>query len=140
MEKSAGCQRKTVTDKIIIVTPPDDIQVEGLRLLLVNLTSEQTQIITTVFNRLKVIPTIITYIWKNYDDIEWLFDKKHKSLLIMFNADDNNDLIVGFLAAQKNSYYFGTLKSLKSINNNVIYDADQLFEIMEKFINKYGEI
>lgn len=129
-----------MTDKIIIVTPPDDIQIEGMRLLLVNLTPQQTQIITTVFNKLKILPTIITYIWKNNDNIEWLFDKKHKSCLIMFNADDDNDLLVGYLAGQKNSYYFGILKSLKLINNNVIYDADQLLEIMEKVINKYGEI
>lgn len=129
-----------MTDKIIIVTPPDDVSIDGMRVLLVNLTPQQTQMITTVFNRLAVIPTIITYIWKNQNNIEWLFDKKHKSLFILFNAEDDNDLLTGFLSAQKNSYYFGNLRLLGAVNNNVIYDTEQLFELMEKFINKYGEI
>ena len=67
-------------------------------------------------------------------------DKKHKSDVIIFNADSENDLIVGYMAAQKNSYYFGNLKILNVVNNSAIYNAEQLLELLEKKITNHDEI
>lgn len=126
-----------MSDKVIIVTPPDDIQVDGLRILLVDLTPEQTNLISQSLTRLETIPTTITYVWNTSNDISWLLDKKHKSFLIFFNADSENDAIIGYMAAQANSYYFGNLKSLSQVNQNAIYDTEQIFNLMENVIQQY---
>lgn len=126
-----------MSDKVIIVTPPDDIQVDGLRILLVDLTPEQTNLISQSLTRLETIPTTITYVWNNLNDVLWLLDKKHKSFLIFFNADSENDAIIGYMAAQANSYYFGNLKSLSQVNQNAIYDTEQIFNLMENVIQQY---
>jgi len=126
-----------MSDKVIIVTPPDDIQVDGLRILLVDLTPDQTNVISQSLTRLETIPTTITYVWNTSNDISWLLDKKHKSFLIFFNADSENDAIIGYMAAQVNSYYFGNLKSLSQVNQNAIYDTEQIFNLMENVIQQY---
>ena len=126
-----------MSDKVIIVTPPDDIQVDGLRILLVDLTPDQTNVISQSLTRLETIPTTITYVWNTSNDISWLLDKKHKSFLIFFNADSENDAIIGYMAAQVNSYYFGNLKSLSLANQNAIYDTEQIFNLMENVIQQY---
>ncbi len=125
-----------MTDKVIVVTPPDDILVDGLRILLVDLTPDQTDLISQTLTRLETIPTIITYMWNNTNDINWLLDKKHKSDLIFFNANGENDVIIGYMAAQ-HSYYFGNLRSLSQVNKNAIYDTEQLFNLLENVIQQY---
>jgi hypothetical protein len=109
-----------MTDKVILVTPPDDILIDGIRILLVDLNSEQTQLISDALNRLTGDTTIISYMWNSKDNIDWLLDKKLKSQLIIFNADSENEIIVGYMAAQKNSHYFGILRSLTAANNCAI--------------------
>ena len=127
-----------MSDKVILVTPPDDILVDGLRILLVDLTQDQTQMISDVFTNLKSIPTIVAYVWSQTYDTEWLLDKKLKSNLIIFNANSENDVIIGYMAAQSNSYYFGELKDLKIVNNSAIYSTEDLSILMEKTIKNYG--
>jgi hypothetical protein len=126
-----------MSDKVIIVTPPDDVQIDGLRILLIDLTHEQTNLISQSLTRLETIPTTITYVWNTSNDIQWLLDKKHKSFLTFFNADSENDAIIGYMAAQANSYYFGNLKSLSLANQNAIYDTEQIFNLMENVIQQY---
>jgi len=127
-----------MTDRVIIVTPPDDVPLkDGIRILCVDLTTPQTQIISDSFNLLEHGATIITYVWATGNSIDWLLDKKQKSQIILFNAESQHDLIVGYLTAQSNSYYFGTLKSLHDANDCAIYDKDQLFNILERTIKNY---
>ena len=126
-----------MSDKVIIVTPPDDVQIDGLRILLIDLTHEQTNLISQSLTRLETIPTTITYVWNTSNDLQWLLDKKHKSFLTFFNADSDNDAIIGYMAAQANSYYFGNLKSLSLANQNAIYDTEQIFNLMENVIQQY---
>jgi hypothetical protein len=126
-----------MVDKVIIVTPPDDVQIDGLRILLVDLTHEQTNLISQSLTRLETIPTTITYVWNTSNDVQWLLDKKYKSFLTFFNADSDNDAIIGYMAAQANSYYFGNLKSLSLANQNAIYDTEQIFNLMENVIQQY---
>jgi hypothetical protein len=127
-----------MTDKVILVTPPDDILIDGIRILLVDLNSEQTQLISDALNRLTGDTTIISYMWNSKDNIDWLLDKKLKSQLIIFNADSENEIIVGYMAAQKNSHYFGILRSLTAANNCAIYNTDQIHNLLENVINQNG--
>jgi hypothetical protein len=127
-----------MTAKVILVTPPDDILIDGIRILLVDLNSSQTQLISDALNRLTGDNTIISYMWNSKDDIDWLLDKKLKSQLIIFNADSVNEIIIGYMAAQKNSHYFGILRSLTAANNSAIYNTDQIHNLLENVINQNG--
>jgi hypothetical protein len=67
-------------------------------------------------------------------------DKVIKSDFILFNADSPNngatELIIGYIAAQPNSYYFGNLRDLNLVNKSVIYNSDQIINILENHTNK----
>lgn len=126
-------------DKIVIATAPDDVQVDGIRVLAVDLRQDQTHLVSTVLTGLDKIPNIIVYLWKDGEDTEWLFDKKHKADIIVFNAESENHLVVGYMAAQPNSYYLGILKTLDSVNNSAIYTTDQVLDLLEKEITRYDK-
>ncbi len=119
-----------MTDHVILVTDPDDIQIDGIRILLVDLNVDQNQTVSDSLARAEGFGNIITYIWRTGDSVDWLLDKKHKSELIIFNADSENDIIIGYMVAQKYSYYFGTLKNLSMANSRNIYNADDVTQIL----------
>jgi hypothetical protein len=126
-----------MNDRIILVTPPDDVHYTGLRILLVDLAQEHTQFISDVLTKTENVPTIISYVWNTGDDVAWLIDKKEKSDLIVFNADSHNQTIAGFLSAYSISHYFGTLKDLQLVNNSAIYSVEQFVEIFNYTVKKY---
>ena len=121
-----------MTDKILVVTAPDDTLIDGIRVVLVELDQEQSQIVSNALLTANTRYSIITYAWKMGDSIEWLIDKKLKSDIVIFNADSGNELITGYIAAQPNSYYFGNLKSLAKANDSAIYTTDQILTLLEK--------
>lgn len=130
-------ERQLMTNKVLLVTSPDDVLDDGLRILMVGLTNDQTNLISQALTRLGNIPTIVGYM-VNGSEVEWFLDKKPKCDLIIFNADSENDVIIGYMAAQSNSYYFGNLKSLSQANQNAIYDSEQIFNLLENAIEHYG--
>lgn len=119
-------------DKILIVTAPDDSLLDGKRILAVNLSIDQKQFISDALNQAENSKNIIVYIWNDLENLEWMLDKKQKSDLIIFNADSPNDLITGYMAAQPNSYYFGSLKSLQAVNNSAINNIDQCVDLINR--------
>jgi len=121
-----------MNDKITLVTPPDDILEDGLRILLVGLNPTQSHIISEALKK-SDHPNIIVYM-ANSLDIEWMVDKKHKSSIIVFNADLEDQTLVGYMAAQRNSYYFGVLRTLSNLNKNAIYSIEQFVDLMEKYV------
>jgi len=128
-----------MTDKVLIVSSPDDVLEDGVRLLLVDLSSDQTDIVSrSLLNITPGIQTIV-YTWNNSEDVSWLIDKSLKSSIIIFNADSENQLLAGYFAAKPNSYYFGNLKSLHIIKKKAIYDVHQCSELLERNFEKYGK-
>lgn len=127
-------------NKITLVTEPDDILADSFRILCVNLTADQTQFLSDIVNDMEYIVDSIVYIWNEGDNEEWLFDKKLKSNVIIFNAATDNGEINGYLAAQLNSFYFGPLRNLSQINNRDIYDATSFKETLLEYIRKYEQI
>lgn len=118
---------------VIIATDPDDVYLEGFRILLIDLSLDQGQIVSASLLNMSLTDRVILYTWNPKESIEWMLDKKTKCDLIIFNADGYNDIITGYMAAQKNSYYFGNLKLLSSVNNSRLYaqaDCEQLLEYM----------
>lgn len=126
-------------DNILVVTPPDDIHTDGFRLLLVDLTPDQSQIVSDSLLQLKSLPSVVVYSWKSDDLDEWLLQKKKKSDLIIFNAESSKHLLIGYLSAQINTYYFGTLRTLSTVNNRVLLNTDQCIELLDSYIATYKD-
>lgn len=127
-------------NKITLVTEPDDILADAFRILCVNLTVDHTQFLSNIINEMDFIVDSIVYVWNNGDDEKWLFDKKLKSQLIIFNAVSDNGEINGYLAAQPNSFYFGPLRNLSVINDRDIYDTESFKDTLLEYIKKYEQI
>jgi hypothetical protein len=127
-----------MTNKVILVTEPDDVNYDALRILLVNLTTDQTQLLSEALSKIDHMPVTVLYIWTN-GDTNWLFDKKHKSNQIIFNAEHQNQIITGYMAAQQDSAYFGTLKDLDKVNIKAIYNIDDCIKLLETVIGNYEQ-
>lgn len=125
-----------MNDKIVLVTEPDDISADGSRLLLVDLSEDQSKLFSDALNKAREVSNLIIYVANN-SSIDWILDKKNKSNLIIFNADSSNELLVGYLAAQKKSFYFGNLKILQKANARVIYSVDDIVKLIEQTIGTY---
>ena len=125
-----------MTDKVVVVTSPDDVLIDGYRILIVGLTSEQSKVISDTLLNIDYDDNVILYIWESGDS-DWLLDKKHKSNLIIFNADHDNQLLVGYMSAQKNSHYFGYLKFLASANAKSIYASEDAEHLLISSLNTY---
>lgn len=126
-----------MTDKIVIVTSPDDILLDGFRILLFDLTDRQKSIISDCLKEIESDQNLVVYVYNNPTDVSWLLDKKQKADCIIFNADSTNQTLVGYFSAQRNSSYFGTLKDLKNINNCVLYNKEQCTEFIYNRLRIY---
>lgn len=128
-----------MTAKILVVTAPDDVGVDGVRVLAVDLTQAQGQVVSNALLRLDNIDAnIINYVWHTDNNVPWLLDKKIKSDLIIFNADSPNDLIIGYLAAFSKSFFFGALRDLHVVNNRQINDSEEIEIQLKNILNKHG--
>lgn len=129
-----------MTDKIVVVTPPDDTLLDGVRIILVHLNDEQNSIVSNALLNSKIPNVIVTYSWKMGDPVSWLLDKTAKSDLIIFNPGDavngSIELILGWVAAQPQSHYFGTLRDLHLANDRVIYSNTDVEILLEKIVKK----
>ena len=128
-----------MTANITLITPPDDVYKDALRVLLVDVTHEQSQLITEALTQIDDSIDTVIYVWTGSQSIEWLVDKKHKSDFIVFNADSQYENIVGYIAAQPNSYYMGVLRNLEIINNRAIKDVEVCANIFENYITNYAK-
>jgi hypothetical protein len=128
-----------MSDRILIVTPPDDSLIEGVRIFLFDLNPEQYAIFSLALLKFDSVPSTIIYNSSSYTDINWIIDKFLKSDLIFFNADSEHQQLVGYFAGKPNSFYFGELKSLSLVNNSIIFDSYQIKEILERKFNNYGK-
>ena len=129
-----------MSDKIFLVTEPDDSFLEGIRIFLFDLNPEQYAVFSLALLNFDSVPSTVIYNAKDSTNIQWCIDKLLKSDLIIFNANSENQQLVGYLCAKPESYYFGELRSLSLVNKSVIFDVQQLKEILERKFGKYGKI
>jgi len=131
-----------MSDRILVVTAPDDTLLQGIRIMLVNLTEEQSAIVSSALLQTKLPNTIINYVWNMGNPVSWLLDKITKSDIIIFNADGpvdpGKDVIIGWTAAQPQSYYFGNLRDLHLANDRAIFTTDDILNLLE-IISKHHE-
>ena len=118
-------------NKITIITPPDDVTEDGIRILVYGCKEEQTLLISSVIYEIKECKPTIIYVCNGQDNSEWALDKKLKCSIIIFNADTEDQTMIGYLAAQPNSYYFGELRTINLVNSNRIHTKEQLQQLME---------
>jgi hypothetical protein len=118
---------------VMVVTPPDDLLEDSSRILCIDLDQIQTGMISKCLSNIDFSRNIVIYMWKSNDSYEWLADKKEKADLVIFNANMNN-VLVGYLAGLKNSFYFGNLKDIDKFNTRCIFDLDTLIDILQKVI------
>jgi len=119
-----------MSKKVIVVTSPDDVTDDAYRILLVDLSPAQGKMFSDTLLEINCKDLVVVYLWENTNDINWLLDKKSKSELIIFNADSQNEIIVGYMTAQRNSHYLGILKSLGSANSRAIYASEDLKHLL----------
>lgn len=131
-----------MSDRILVVTAPDDTLLQGIRIMHVGLDEEQSSIVSNALLQTKLPHAIINYVWNMGNPVDWLLDKITKSDLIIFNAgghvDPGRDVIIGWTAAQPQSYYFGNLKDLHMANDRVIYNSDDILILLEKIAKQNG--
>lgn len=121
----------------IVVTQPDDVSIDGYRILLAGLNSSQNKVVSESLLNSEYKGTVILYQW-NTGSPEWFIDKKHKSDLIIFNAEHDNLEVVGYLSAHKNAHYFGNLKFVADANRRIIYSIDDLTELFNLIFNQHN--
>jgi hypothetical protein len=129
-----------MTDKVLLITEPDDSYIEGLRFLLFDLDHSQYEIFSQSLLTFKSLPTVIIYNSTASTTPQWTIDKIIKSDLILFNANSEHQQLVGYICSKTKSYYFGELRDLGLVNKSVIFDSHQLKELLEKTFETYGKI
>jgi hypothetical protein len=128
-----------MSEKIILVSYPDDTLLDGVRIFLYDLEQSQTEIISKSIVSLEFDTNIVIYSVKSSDDIRYSLDKYQKSQICIFNAESENQTMVGFLSAKPNSMYFGNLRCLGEVNDSVINDTELCKRKLERMIIKYGK-
>jgi len=121
-----------MTDKITIVTYPDDYLQNGHRILFVDLDNAQKEMLSRSLLYSHSDDNLICYSYQDSEDVSWVIDKSIKSQLIVVNADSQNQTLIGYLLSKSNCYYVGNLKGLNSIIDKVIHDSDQFIDILNK--------
>jgi len=133
-----------MTDRILVITPPDDSLLDSIRITHVQLNLDQGSVVSAALLKVESAHTVVNYVWKMGDRVDWLLEKVAKSHLVFFNADtDSNgaiELILGWIAAQPQSYYFGTLRDLHHANDRVIYTVDDVVNLLGKIADRHYEI
>ncbi len=78
------------------------------------------------------------------EPVAWLLDKIPKCDMIIFNAntrpDGATEIIIGWVAAQHNSYYFGNLRDLHMVNDRAIFTTDDILNLLETISKRYEQI
>lgn len=121
-----------MTNKVTVVTPPDDVLVDAKRILLFDPTEEQTQLISSCLAANEFGCDIVFYIWRFGEDTDWLLDKILKYDLAILNADTQEQGLLGYLFAKHDSFYLGNIRSLSKLKNSAVLDIDHLNSILKE--------
>jgi len=127
-------------NNITLVTAPDDIHIDAVRILTYDLDNDQSQLVSNALTSMDNLYDTVMYIAKSNDDPQWILDKKIKSSIIILNAESDNQTLVGYLAAQPGSYYFGTIKTIGQAKTNILRNVDDVIKMMEENTTKHARI
>ena len=126
-----------MSNKVLLVTSPDDVAIDALRILLVGLNDDQSSIVSDALTNLEQLPETVVYVAGDQESAAWLVDKKQKSDLIIFNAEMDNGELVGYLAAQPNAYFFGNMRYIGITTKRALFDRHQAEELLKEKITEH---
>ena len=112
--------------KISLITAPDDLEFDAIRILAVCLSPDQSNTLSDVLKVLEVEKDINLYIYNHADDLYWLVDKAHKADIIFVNGALENQKVAGWLASKRQSCFFDDAPLHKALNNTIVYSKEQI--------------
>jgi len=115
-----------VNRKISLITAPDDVEFDAVRILAVSLTPEQSNALSDVLKFLEVDKDINLYVYNEKDDVYWLVDKAHKADVIFINGLMENQKIAGYLASKRQSCFFQDSHLNTALNNTIVHAKEQI--------------
>ena len=118
-------------DRINIVSDPDDIYEKSKRIMLVDLTESQQSVISEVLKKCTSPHNVTVYVWFCGSSTQWLFDKIEKCDMIIFNAESSRPQLIGYIASQPRSYYFGRLQDVNIANPREIISIETITQLLE---------
>ena len=124
-----------MSSKIFVITDPDDVEYDALRIVAVDLAPEQSHSLSEVLKTIQIDKDINLYVYSNSDDVAWLIDKSNKADYIFANPQSDDQQIVGYIASKRQSHFFGETKITKSLNKTPILCQEQITETLRKEIN-----
>ena len=127
-----------IVSKIVIVTDPDDVAINGFRMLLVDLNEDQLAIVSKCLEEVDNTISVVIYMWASGNSTEWLHDKKLKSNCVICNATSISQTVIVYLIASANTHYFGMLPALAHVNPNIIFGQEDCKAVIETEITKYN--
>ena len=121
-----------MSSKIFVITSPDDVEYDALRIVAVDLAPEQSHLLSEVLKTIKVDRDINLYVYSNLDDASWLIDKSNKADYIFANPLSDDQQIVGYIASKRQSHFFGETKITKALNKRSVLSQEHIIEILRK--------
>jgi hypothetical protein len=121
-----------VSSKIFVITDPDDVEYDALRIVAVDLAPEQSYSLSEVLKTIQTNRDINLYVYSNLDDVAWLIDKSNKADYIFANPQSDDQQIVGYIASKRQSYFFGDTKITKALNKRSVLSHEHITEILRK--------
>ena len=115
-----------------MITDPDDVEYDALRIVAVDLAPDQSHSLSEVLKTIQIDKDINLYVYSNSDDIAWLIDKSIKADYIFANPQSDDQHLVGYIASKRQSHFFGETKITKALNKKSVLSQDHIVEILRK--------
>jgi hypothetical protein len=121
-----------VNNKIFVITAPDDVEYDALCIAAVGLSPEQSEALSNVLKSIDIDRDINLYVYNVWDDIKWIIDKSAKADLIFANAGADDQQLIGFLAAKRQTHLFGESTLGQALNKEQVFSQQQIEQIIGK--------
>ena len=121
-----------MSSKIFVITDPDDVEYDALRIVAVDLAPKQSYSLSEVLKTIQIDKDINLYVYSNSDDVAWLIDKSNKADYIFANPQSDDQQIVGYIASKRQSHFFGETKITKALNKRSVLSQEHIVEILRK--------
>ena len=121
-----------MNSKIVLITAPDDVEYDALKIAAVDLAPEQSESLSQVVKNLDIDRDINLYVYNLWDDLKWIIDKSSKADIVFANAGSDNQQLLGFLASKRHTHLFGESALGKALNKEPVFSQQQLEHILGK--------
>lgn len=121
-----------MNSKIVLITAPDDVEYDALKIAAVDLAPEQSEALSQVVKLIDIDRDINLYVYNLWDDLKWIIDKASKADIVFANAGSDNQQLIGFLASKRHTHLFGESTLSKALNKEPVFSQEQIEHIIGK--------